>query len=247
MPLTDTPYVVSAVPHLTGTPTSDKASLWAAYQRTLPTKLFGKASDDPTSPNYQFHLRYLSLLKLAKAHYNQWLVPFWNSIANPAWTANRDALTKADAKRMAAKTPDEKKAAEAEFAAARTAYLGGTIGKTKLNIEELFTQVHDAYEVVVKESQSITNDVQAKPDIIGPAASRASTDRMLEVFDPYIDPPWARVSPAPLPGPQGRPAQLPAVRRGQGPDRPGRLNRRAVPHRRERGVTSWGRSRGGRH
>lgn len=193
VPLTDAPYVVTAVPHLTGTPGADKASLWAAYRRTLPTKLFGTASDDPKSPDFQFHLRYLNVLKLAKAHYNQWLVPFWNSIANPAWAANRDALTRADAKRMAARTPDERKAGDAEFAAARAAYLGGAIGKTKRNIEELYTQVRDAYDVVVKESQSITNDVQARPGIIGPAASRASTDRMLEVFDPYIDPPWARV------------------------------------------------------
>lgn len=193
VPLTDAPYVVTAVPHLKGTPAADKASMWATYQDALKHKLFGKVTEDATSPHYQFHLRYLALLELIKKHYNLFLVPFWNEFGHEAWKASRDALTTADAKRNAAKTPAERAAADAAFAAARDAYLNGPVGKSPLSVEAAFTKVETAYQEVVKVSQALTTDIQAHPEIVAKGASQASTDRMLEVFDPFIDPPWSRV------------------------------------------------------
>ena len=192
VPLTDAPYRVTAVPHLSGKPAADKGAMWSTYQATLRTKLFGKVSEDPDSPYYQFHLRYLKMLEASKVHYNQWLVPFWNEFGHRAWLANRDALMKADAQRNKATTPDGKKAADAVFDSARTAYLTGALGKDKLKLEEAFDKVQKAYQPIVTMSQAISYEILQKPDIIGADASRASVDRMLEVFYPYLDPAWSR-------------------------------------------------------
>ncbi|HXH78122.1 DUF4157 domain-containing protein [Nocardioides sp.] len=201
--ITDAPYAVSAVPHLSGAAAADKSSLWAAYQQTLKAKLFGKVAEDPKSPYYQFHLRYLDLLKATKTHHNEKLVPFWKEGGHAAWKAHKDKLKAADDARTKASTPAEKGQAEANFASARKAYLeaetereelpAGSQAKVKVKrqLEAWFDEVDAAYTShVVPKSHAISNDVVADPSVIGPGASRASALRLMEVLDPDIDPGW---------------------------------------------------------
>lgn len=196
VPFTETPFKVTDVPHVGGSSGStDKATLWATYRSTLKNKMFGKVSEDPKDPDYQFHLRYLGLLDKMKAHHNTQLVPYWNTVAHAAWEANLPALTAADAKRGAAKTPSENKAADDEFAAARTKYLGTKYGKTAMNVVDGLSTVHDAYVAdVVTARDKLTADLLARrKELVGPGASEASAARLLVVLASEFEPEWWRV------------------------------------------------------
>jgi len=194
VPLTDVPFLVSEVPHLTGTaPAADKAALWAQYQKDLKHKLFSKTAEAPDSPLYQFHLRYLAMLEKSKRHYNQFVVPFWNHIAHPAWLSSRDALIRADAQRSSAKTAAEKANAASGFASAVKDYIEGKPGSAQLSLSEAFAATNAAYDNdVVNASEEITQEVQAHPEVVAPGASRASTNRLLEIFAPFVRPWWSR-------------------------------------------------------
>jgi hypothetical protein len=195
VPFTETPYKVTDVPHVGGTSgTTDKATLWATYQSTLKNKMLGKVTEDPKDPDYQFHLRYLGLLDKMKIHHNTQLVPYWNTVAHAAWADNLPALTAADAKRGAAKTPAEKKAADDEFAAARTKYLGTKYGKTAMNVVDGLSAVHDAYaaEVVTVRDKLTLDLVARKKELVGPGASEASAARLLVVLAAEVEPDWWR-------------------------------------------------------
>jgi hypothetical protein len=192
IPLTDVPYLISDVPRLTGAAVADKAALWAAYQKNLKHKLFGKVTEDPDSPQYQFHLRYLDLLEQAKHHYNTFLVPFWNLVGHPAWLAARDALMKTDAQRSAATTAAGKQSADASFRAAVSTYLDGKPGTATMSLIEAFGKTRDAFQAVLTAREQVTQDLQAHPEVAGPGISRASTARLLEVFNPFLAPWWSR-------------------------------------------------------
>jgi hypothetical protein len=151
-------------------------------------------NEDPKDPDYQFHLRYLGLLDKMKIHHNTQLVPYWNTVAHAAWEDNLPALTAADAKRGAAKTPAENKAADDEFAAARTKYLGTKYGKTAMNVVDGLSAVHDAYaaEVVTVRDKLTLDLVARKKELVGPGASEASAARLLVVLAAEVEPDWWR-------------------------------------------------------
>ena len=182
VPLTDVPYLVSQVPHLTGTaPAADKATLWAQYQKDLKHKLFSKTTEAPDSPLYQFHLRYLNMLEKSKRHYNQFVMPFWNNIGHPAWLASRDTLNRTQTSKIAS-----------DFTTAVKDYTEGKPGSAQISLSDAFAATNAAYGDILKASGEITQEIQAHPEVVAPGASRASTDRLLVIFDPFFAPWWSR-------------------------------------------------------
>jgi hypothetical protein len=192
VPLTDIPYVISAVPDLSGRSPADRDALWRAYQRTLGTRLFGKVTQDEKSPLFQFHLRYLKLLELIKRHHNTFLVPFWNEVGHVAWRASKAAIEQASARQTAAATPEARQAADAAFARARDTYLRSDVTRRGLSVADAFTKVFDSFQPVTDEAIAVSLELQQHPEIVGAGARRASSDRMLTIFDPFTDPWWAR-------------------------------------------------------
>jgi hypothetical protein len=182
VPLTDVPYLVSQVPHLTGTASAaDKSVLWAQYQKDLKHKLFSKTTEAPDSPLYQFHLHYLNMLEKSKRHYNQFVVPFWNNIGHPAWLASHDRLNRTQKSKIAS-----------DFTTAATEYIEGRPGSAQISLSDAFAATNAAYGDVLTASGEITQAVQAHPQVVAPGANRASTDRLLVIFDPFFAPWWSR-------------------------------------------------------
>jgi hypothetical protein len=193
VPLTDMPMIVSDVPALGGkSEKADKDVLWRNYRKLVQSKLFGKASEDPKSPHYQFHLRYLKLLEMIKAHHNKFLVPFWDDLAHPAWGRARPGLEQANTALTAATTPKAKTAAEKDFDAKVKVYLKDKPRGLNLSVEQAFDKVQAAYGSITLESANITTDLQRSKDVLVPGVSKAASDRMLEMFDQFAEPAWAR-------------------------------------------------------
>ena len=192
VPLTDIPFIVSEVPKLAAASPADRDVLWRAYQRRIGNKLFGKVTDDPKSPLFQFHLRYLKLLDLIKKHHNTFLVPFWNEVGHVAWRTSKPSLEKASAQQAAAATPAARKTADQAFATARNTYLKTDVAKRGLSVTDAFAKVRDSYVSVTNETNLVSLEVLEHPELVGAGAKRASSDRMLTIFDPFTDPWWAR-------------------------------------------------------
>jgi hypothetical protein len=191
VPLTDMPFIVSAVPKLSGGSPADRDVLWRSYQRTLNNKLFGRVTEDPKSPLYQFHLRYLKLLDMMRQHHNTYLVPFWNEVGYVAWQRSKLDLEKASSQQLSA-TAATRKAADDAFNKARDTYLDTDVAKRGLSVTFALKLVTDAYEPINKASLDITLEFTRHPELVGADARKASSDRLLTVFSPFTDPWWAR-------------------------------------------------------
>ena len=174
----DMPFVLSDVPSLAGkSETVDKSKLTAFYRSLMTTRLFGKTSDDPKSTAYQYHLRYLELLDKSREHHNTWLVPFWNGLGFTAWDQSKGRLEKADSILAVAATPDTRKTAMAEFDAATAAYLVLPVGERKFTVITGLAKLVEQFVPIQKLAQDITDEIQARPEILAKGVGKASAIR----------------------------------------------------------------------
>ena len=188
---TEAPFVIKDVPVLAGKSARvDKDQLSTFYRSLTRVRLFGPVTDDDKSPYYQFHLRYLDLLDRSRAHYNTYLVPYWNAVGHGAWNRNREPLELADEALVAATTPAATKKAREQFAEARKRYLATNIGG--FTIPSGLSKLVETHEPIRKLSHDINEAVKAKPDLIPRGISRASAARVAYVID-RTEPWWEAV------------------------------------------------------
>jgi hypothetical protein len=136
-----------------------KADLWKFYTKEVaPTKLFGPETQNPKSPVYQFHLKYLKVLDLIKVHYNQSVVPFWNNTGFNAWQTHGPRLIEASKKIDTAKNEKERKAAQTAYAELQEKYQGV--------VETELTKVTNKYASVSDAESEITTLLQAHPEAL---------------------------------------------------------------------------------
>jgi hypothetical protein len=179
----DMPFVLSDVPQLSGKSENvDKSKLTAFYRSLMTIRLFGKTTDDPKSPAFQYHLRYLELLDKSREHHNTWLVPFWNKLGFTAWDKSKARLEKADATLSTAATPDARAKAISEFDAATAAYLNLPVGERKFTVTTGLAKIVEQFAPIQKLAKDINDEIQAKPDILAKGVSKASAARASEAL-----------------------------------------------------------------
>lgn len=155
----DLPYKLLEVPKPTGGPNNIKSDLWSAYTtKVAPTKLFGPETENPKSPVYQFHLKYLKVLELMKNHYNQSLVSFWNNVAFPMWKKHEPKLTAALAKMNGAKTDEEREQAKKAYNDLVQKYLAA--------VQPGFSAVETKFSPVIAAQVEITSELRQHPEAL---------------------------------------------------------------------------------
>ena len=185
IPFTDLPYMVTEVPKLgLKSEKADKDILWSNYTALARKELFSDLTRDPKSPYYQFHLNYLNVLEKIKQHYNQFVVPFWDDLAHPAWVKAKPKLEKAAADLKAARTVADRAKAEKAFDAAANDYFKP--------IETVFAKVDKAYSPITSDTAAITTVLQQHPEILARGIPKVYSDRLFEVFGRFASPFWAR-------------------------------------------------------
>lgn len=192
---THLPFTVTDVPSLGGrSATVDKAALWRSYQGLVRNELFGDVTRNPDDPAYQFHLRYLEVLEAIKRHHNAFVVPFWNGVAHPAWVDAGPRLTRAASALAAATTAAARTQAASAFDAEAARYLRQKRRGATMTLLEAFDAVQRNYGPITQMTGTIIRDLEARPSIIGPRASRTSGDRLLETFGAFAHPMWMRLT-----------------------------------------------------
>jgi hypothetical protein len=96
VPGTDSPFKLLNVPAPPAGGSRHKRDLWRFYTRAN-TRLFDKTIEKYGHANYQFDLRYLEILKLAREWHNKYLVRFWNVTAPALWKKHSKAILLAHA------------------------------------------------------------------------------------------------------------------------------------------------------
>ena len=72
-----------------------KPQIWKAFRRLVVKRidrLFSPRIEDPGRPEFQFDVRFLSILTLEKRWHDATVVPFWNVGCFGLWTQSKDAL-----------------------------------------------------------------------------------------------------------------------------------------------------------
>ncbi|MBZ5553752.1 MAG: DUF4157 domain-containing protein [Acidobacteriia bacterium] len=172
---TDLPFKTMDVPHLKGKPAAMKGDLWRFYTRKAQVELFGPTAKDPKSPNYQFHLRYLDVLEKMRAHYNTYVVPFWNQKAHVAWLKYGPLLIKAWEQIQAVNAGRDKQAAETQYDGLAQVYSGILVAGLQ--------EVENTFGPITTAQIEISRELQAHPDIIAPAGSQTHSERLETVFE----------------------------------------------------------------
>ncbi len=110
-------------------------TIWDSYQRhVVPNykKLFSPLVDLPRAKQYQFDLRYLSVMRLQKGWFNRSVVPFWNVVCREIFEKREAALVK----NLAANKDEYVAALEAAIDAVENVYDDGVLTeKSELSSE----------------------------------------------------------------------------------------------------------------
>ncbi len=88
----DMPVRVSAVPRAVADAKAEQRRLWAYYQSSAMSEVFGPATQDKKSPNYLFHTQYLALTEQWRLIHNDQMLVFWNQAGPAAWASFEAAL-----------------------------------------------------------------------------------------------------------------------------------------------------------
>jgi hypothetical protein len=188
----DMPFVLSDVPQLGGKDANvDKTKLSTFYRSLMTLRLFGKTTDDPKSPAFQFHLRYLQLLDKTREHHNTWLVPYWNVLGFTAWDRSKARLLRADASLSGASTAEGRAKAGGEFDAAATAYLDLAVGESRFTVLTGLAKVVEQYAPIRALAAALNADIQANPTILAKGVSKTSATRISQALG-GVEPWWQR-------------------------------------------------------
>jgi hypothetical protein len=175
----DLPFKLIEVPKPKGDSKSIKQALWSVYTKQVaPTKLFGPDVNNPKSSLYQFHLKYLEVIQLIKAHFNKWLVPFWNETAHNAWLKHEPELTKGLAEVKGAKTVEQRDTAWANYDKSVQNYIG--------TVKPSFDVVEKNFEPVSAAQSEIFQTLQDHPEVVAKGIRTIHSARIEEI----IGTPW---------------------------------------------------------
>lgn len=167
----DTPLLRLPIAPVSAPP--KKPEIWKAF-RTLVVKkigrLFSPRIEDPNRPEFQFDLRFLSVLTLEKRWHDKTVVPFWNEDCFGLWNRSKNSLQQNPAKRE-------------EYAKA---------------LEGLLKPVEESYGVldpnrppqgeVLPKKIELTEELRANPDLLGPTAQRITVSSRLKNFANSLGP-----------------------------------------------------------
>jgi hypothetical protein len=81
----DMPFRVTDLPESVKDAKTEEARLWAFYQKTATSDVFGPSSQKKGDENYLFHQHYLALTEETRQMRNETFLPFWNNAAPDAW------------------------------------------------------------------------------------------------------------------------------------------------------------------
>ncbi len=172
----DIPYKPIGVASTAGKPMAVKTRLWSQYTRDVAPaadRLFGPSVRDLDSPNYQFHLKYLSLLGLRKKYHNEAIVPLWNYEANSIWDRHKPLIKAASDARQQA-SPDQAAAAQAAYDAAVDAY--------EVELQAAMEKVYQAGTEVFRAQFHLQQYIDNHPEIFASGAEVASAARISGMF-----------------------------------------------------------------
>jgi hypothetical protein len=158
----DTPLLSLPVAPVSAPP--KKAEIWKAFQSLVVQKighLFSPTVENPSRPEFQFDIRFLSLLTLEKRWHDATVVPFWNVDCFQLWNRSKDGLRR-DPSRKAA-------------------YVKA--------LDALLTKVEQSYDKEIRtKKDELTKELRATPALLGKEAQRITVASRLKVFATSLGP-----------------------------------------------------------
>jgi hypothetical protein len=140
-----------------------KHEIWKAFRTSVVRRigrLFSTVVEDPGHADFQFDLRFLSILTLEKRWHDDTVVPFWNRGCFTLWKRFKQSR-RSDA--------DRRKYAD--------------------DLEALLTPVEASYEKEIRpKKDELTKEFRAKPALLGLQAQRITTSSRLRKFATAIGP-----------------------------------------------------------
>jgi hypothetical protein len=122
-------------------------------------RMFARRIENPAHEDFQFDLRFLTVLELERRWYDETVIPFWNQACRDTW---RKVAPKGNPKTVLENSPPR-----------RRKYID--------DLEKLIVAVEGVYDKEVRPpKEELSKDLRAKPDVLGRKVERVTASARLK-------------------------------------------------------------------